>query len=38
MMKSNLDQDFTDDEIQTLMKYKLYAPSDVLMATKDKKT
>ena len=36
-LQSNLDGGFTSDEMQTLMAYNLYAPSDVLMAVKDKK-
>ena len=36
-LQSNLDGGFTPDEMQTLMTYNLYAPSDVLMAVKDKK-
>ena len=36
-LQSNMDDGFTTDEIQTLMKYNLYAPSDVLLAVKDKK-
>ena len=36
-LQSNLDDGFTPDEMQTLMTYNLYAPSDVLMAVKDKK-
>ena len=36
-LQSNLDDGFTPDEIQTLMKYELFALSDVLMAVKDKK-
>ena len=35
-LQSNLDGGFTPDEMQTLMTYNLYAPSDVLMAVKDK--
>ena len=35
--KSNIDTGFTTDEIQTLMKYNLYPPSDVLLAVKGKK-
>ena len=36
-LQSNMDDGFSTDEIQTLMKYNLYAPSDVLLAVKDKK-
>ena len=36
-LQSNMDDGFTTDEIQTLMKYNLYTPSDVLLAVKDKK-
>ena len=36
-LQSNLDGGFTSDELQTFMEYKLYSPSDVLMAVKDKK-
>ena len=36
-LQSNLDGGFTPDEMQTLMAYNLYAPSDVLMGVKDKK-
>ena len=36
-LQSNMDDGFTTDEIQTLMKYNLYSPSDVLLAVKDKK-
>ena len=36
-LQSNLDGGFISDEMQTLMAYNLYAPSDVLMAVKDKK-
>ena len=35
--QSNLDVGFTPDELQTLMAYKLYTPSDVFKAVKDKK-
>ena len=35
--QSNMDDGFTTDEFQTLMKYNLYASSDVLLAVKDKK-
>ena len=35
--QSNMDDGFTTDEFQTLMKYNLYTPSDVLLAVKDKK-
>ena len=35
-LQSNMDDGFTADEIQTLMTYNLYAPSDVLLAVKDK--
>ena len=37
IFQSNLDSGFSSDEIQTLMANKLYTPSDVLMAVKDKK-
>ena len=36
-LQSNMDDGFTTDEIQTLMKYNLYPPSDVLLAVKGKK-
>ena len=36
-LQSNLDGGFTPDEMQTLMEYNLYAPSDVLAGVKDKK-
>ena len=36
-LRSNLDGGFTPDEMQTLMEYNLYAPSDVLAGVKDKK-
>ena len=36
-LQSNMDDGFSTDEIQTLMKYNLFAPSDVLLAVKDKK-
>ena len=36
-LRSNLDDGFTKDELQTLKDYKLYAPSVVLMGVKDKK-
>ena len=36
-LQSNLDGGFTRDEMQTLMAYNLYAPSDVMMGVKDKK-
>ena len=36
-LQSNLDGGFTPDELQTLMAYNLYTPSDVLMGVKDKK-
>ena len=35
--KSKMDEGFTTDEMQTLMKYNLYPPSDVLLAVKDEK-
>ena len=35
--QSNLDVWFTPDELQTLMAYKLYTPSEVFKAVKDKK-
>ena len=37
IFQSNLDSGFSSDEMQTLMAYNLYAPSDVLIAVKDKK-
>ena len=37
IIQSNLDGGFTPDEMQTLMTYNLYTPSDVLMGVKDKK-
>ena len=36
-LRSNLDGGFTPDEMQTLMEYNLYTPSDVLAGVKDKK-
>ena len=36
-LQSNMDDGFTTDEIQSLMKYNLYPPSDVLLAVKGKK-
>ena len=36
-LQSNLDSGFSADEMQTLMKYNLFAPSDVLKAVKDQK-
>ena len=36
-LQSNLDGGFTPDEMQTLMAYNLYAPSDVMVGVKDKK-
>ena len=36
-LRSNLDGGFTPDEMQTLMEYNFYAPSDVLAGVKDKK-
>ena len=35
-LQSNLDGGFSSDEMQTLMAYNLYAPSDVFKAVKDK--
>ena len=34
-LQSNLDIGFSSEEMQTLMAYKLYAPSDVLKAVND---
>ena len=36
-LQSNLDGGFSSDELQTLMAYNLYAPSDVFKVVKDKK-
>ena len=36
-LQSNLDGGFSSDEMQTLMAYNLYAPSDVFKAVKDQK-
>ena len=36
MLKADIDKGFEPDEIQTLMDYELYAPSDVLSAVKKK--
>ena len=36
MLKADIDKGFDTDEIQTLVKYKLYAPSDILLAVKNK--
>ena len=36
-LQSNLDGGFTSNELQTFMEYKLYSPSDVFKAVKDKK-
>ena len=36
MLKADIDKGFDTDEIQTLVKYKLYAPSDVLLAVNNK--
>ena len=35
IFRSNLDSGFNPDELQTLMAYNLFAPTDVLMAVKD---
>ena len=36
MLKADIDKGFEPDEIQTLMDYELFAPSDVLSAVKKK--
>ena len=36
-LQSDLDGGFTSNELQTFMEYKLYSPSDVFKAVKDKK-
>ena len=36
ILQANMDDGFSIDEIQTLMKYNLYTPSDVFLAVKNK--